>query len=125
MIIKILTGRYLGIPHQILMTDEQQLANELSHQTILTEEDWEKYKTLFEKVYPGLFLKLKEIVPEITVSERRMAVLTRLHLNTKQTASILGISPYSVYKIGQRLRRRLQLDDEVATETYLTKILTD
>jgi len=49
MIIKILTGRYLGIPHQILMTDEQQLANELSHQTILTEEDWEKFKTLSKK----------------------------------------------------------------------------
>ena len=90
------------------LTDEQQqLANELSHQTILTEEDWEKFKTLFEKVYPGLFLKLKEMVPDITAAEHRMAALTRLHLSTKQMASMLGISTDSVYKIRQRLRKRL------------------
>ena len=33
-----------------------------------------------------------------------------------------GISPDSVYKVRQRLRKRLQLNDEVTVETYLTKI---
>jgi len=104
-------------------TDEQQkLANELSHQTILTEEDWEKFKILFEKIYHGFFLKLKEMVPDITPAELRMAAFTRLHLNTKQMASMLGISPDSVYKIKQRLRKRLLLSDDVTVETYLTKI---
>jgi hypothetical protein len=104
-------------------TDEQQkLANELSHQTIQTEEDWEKFKTLFEKIYPAFFLKLKETMPDITVAEQRMAAFTRLHLNVKQMASVLGISTDSVYKIRQRLRKRLQLNDEVNIETYLTKI---
>jgi hypothetical protein len=37
-------------------------------------------------------------------------------------ASVLGISPDSVYKIRQRLRKRLQLNDEVNIETFLTKI---
>lgn len=105
------------------LTDEQQhLVSELSRQTILTEEDWEKFKTLFEKIYPGFFMKLKELVPDITVAEQRMASLIRLHLNTKQMASMLGISTDSVYKIRQRLRKRLQLDDELTTETFLTKI---
>ena len=104
-------------------TDEQQkLANELSNQTILTEEDWEKFKKLFEKIYPGFFLKLKEMVPDITPAEQRMAAFSRLHLNTKQMASMLGISPDSVYKIKQRLRKRLQVTDDVTVETYLTKI---
>jgi len=106
-----------------LLTDEQQkLANELSNQTILTEEHWEKFKNLFEKIYPGFFLKLKEMVPDITAAEQRMAAFTRLHLNTKQMASMLGISPDSVYKIKQRLRKRLQLTDDVTVETYLSKI---
>lgn len=105
------------------LTDEQQqLAGELSRQTILTEEDWEKFKTLFEKIYPGFFLKLREMAPDITVAETRMAALIRLHLNTKQIASMLGISTDSVYKNRQRLRKRLQLEDELATETFLTKI---
>ena len=104
-------------------SDEQQrLATELSHQTILTEEDWEKFKMLFDKIHPGFFLKLKEMVPDITIAEQRMAALTRLHLDTKQMASMLGISSDSVYKIRQRLRKRLQLNDQATTETYLTKI---
>ena len=105
------------------LTDEQQqLAHQLSHQTILTEEDWEKYKILFEKVYPGFFLKLKEIVPDITEGDCRIAALIRLHLNTKQMAAMLGISTDSVYKIKQRLRKRLPLNNDVTIETYLTKI---
>jgi hypothetical protein len=103
--------------------DEQhRLAKELSHQTILTEEDWEKFKTLFQKIHPDFFLKLKEMVPDITVAEQRMAALTRLHLDTRQMASMLGISPDSVYKVKQRLRKRLLLSDQVTTETYLAKI---
>ena len=110
------------VANKPLSDEQQQLASELTRQTILTEEDWEKYKTLFEKVYPGFFLKLNEMVPDITVAECRMAALIRLHLNTKQMAAMLGISPDSVYKSRQRLRKRLQLNDEAATETYLTKI---
>jgi hypothetical protein len=110
------------VANKPLTDEQQQLANELSHQTILTEEDWEKFKTLFEIIYPGFFLKLKEMVPDITAAEQRMGALTRLHLNTKQMASMLGISPDSVYKIRQRLRKRLQLNDDATTETYLTKI---
>jgi len=110
------------VANKPLTDEQQQLANELSRQTILTEEDWEKFKALFEKIYPGFFLKLKETIPDITVAEKRMAALTRLHLNTKQMAAMLGISPDSVYKNRQRLRKRLQLNDEVTIETYLTKI---
>jgi tetratricopeptide (TPR) repeat protein len=110
------------VVHKPLTEEQQQLANELTRQTILTEEDWEKYKALFEKVYPGFFLKLKEMIPDITVAERRIAALIRLHLNTKQMAAMLGISPDSVYKLRQRLRKRLQLNDEAATETFLTKL---
>ena len=110
------------LTNKTLSYEQQQLANELSRQTILTEEDWEKFKTLFEKIHPGFFLKLKETVPDITVAEQRMAALTRLRLTTKQMASMLGISPDSVHKTRQRLRKRLQLTDEVNIETFLTKI---
>jgi len=67
-------------------------------------------------------LKLKEMVPDITEAECRIAALIRLHLNTKQMAAMLGISTDSVYKIKQRLRKRLPLNDDVTIETYLTKI---
>jgi len=90
-------------------SEQQAIISELSEQTILTEEDWNKFKLLFEKIHPGFFISLKNRFPDITVAEQRMAALTRLRLTTKQIASMLGISVDSVHKSRQRLRMRLQL----------------
>lgn len=104
-------------------TAEQfQILEELSQQTILTENDWERFKKLFEKIHPGFFIKLKQRSIDITVAEQRMAALTRLHLTAKQMASMLGISPISVHKTRQRLKQRLQLDGEVSLEEAISRI---
>jgi hypothetical protein len=100
-------------------SEQQSIISELSQQTILTEEDWNKFKTLFEKIYPGFFIKLKDKFPDITLAEQRMAALTRLRLTTKQIASMLGISVDSVHKSRQRLRQRFQ----VGTETNLDELV--
>jgi DNA-binding CsgD family transcriptional regulator len=103
-------------------SDQQEIISELSRQTILTEEDWTKFKSLFEKIYPGFFINLQEKVSDITVAELRMAALTRLHLSTNQIASILGISANSVYKTKQRLRQRLNIEAEVSIEEAITEM---
>lgn len=103
-------------------SEQQTIISELSQQTILTEVDWNKFKSLFEKIHPGFFIKLKEKFPDITVAEQRMAALIRLHLTTKQMASMLGISIDSVHKTRQRLRQRLQLSTESSLEEIMTAI---
>jgi DNA-binding CsgD family transcriptional regulator len=102
--------------------DKHQLIEELSHQTILTEDDWLTFKALFEKTHPGFFTKLKEQARDITVAEQRMAALTRLHLTTKQMAAVLGISPNSVNKTKQRLRQRFNLPVDVNVEEFVIKL---
>jgi len=82
----------------------------------------EKFTTLFEKIYPGFFINLKEKVNDITLAEQRMAALTRLHLTTRQIASILGISPNSVNKTRQRLRQRLNLELETNIEDIIARL---
>jgi len=108
--------------HRSFTLEQQELLSNISNVTILTETDWEKFKSLFEKIYPGFFVNLKRRVSDITVAEQRMAALTRLHLSVNQIASILGISPNSVYKTKQRLRQRLQVHPEENIEEVLTKI---
>ena len=103
-------------------SEQQAIISELSRQTILTEEDWLKFKSLFEKIHPGFFINLQEKVNDITLAELRMAALTRLHLSTNQIASILGISANSVYKTRQRLRQRLSIDPEIDIEEAIAKI---
>lgn len=103
-------------------TEHQHLISEITHQTILTEEDWESFKSLFERIYPGFFLNLKERARDITVAEQRMAALTRLNLTAKQMASMLGISIDSVHKGRQRLRQRLHLPVEINLEESVASI---
>jgi hypothetical protein len=102
--------------------ESQQLIAELGNQTILTEEDWSKFKTLFEKIFPLFFQRLKNISPDITMAEQRLAALTRLQLTTKQMATVLGISPNSVNKTRQRLRLRFDLQAEQSIEKFISEI---
>lgn len=108
------------LQQQELNKEQQQLVEELSHQTILTEQDWEKFKWLFEKLHPGFFNRLKEKTPGITIAELRMAALTRLQLSTKEMAAMLGISIDSVRKTRLRLRQRLQIPEEANLEQSIT-----
>ena len=108
--------------HRSFTLEQQELISGISRLTILTEADWEKFKTVFEKIYPGFFINLREKVHDITLAEQRMAALTRLQLSINQIASILGISTNSVYKTKQRLRQRLNLDPEINIEEILNKI---
>ena len=102
--------------------EEQQLISQLSQQTILTEEDWNKFKFLFEKIFPLFFQRLKNAATDITVAEQRMAALTRLQLTTRQMASMLGISVDSVHKTRQRLRKRFNLGADECLEEYIAGI---
>jgi DNA-binding CsgD family transcriptional regulator len=101
------------------MTEEQMLQiSALSQHTILTEEHWEEFKGMVEKVYPGFFHSLKQQSPDITLAEQRMAALCTLQVNPKEAANLLGISPNSVNKTRQRLRSRLGLDPDANLEQY-------
>jgi len=103
-------------------SEQHSIISELTQQTILTEQDWYKFRSLFEKIYPGFFIKLKDRFPDITVAEQRMAALTRLHLTTKQIASMLGISLDSVHKSRQRLRQRFQVGAETNLEELVANL---
>lgn len=108
--------------HKIGTEEEQKLMTELSQQTILTDDDWDHFKVLFEKVFPMFFQRLKSNVMDVTIAEQRMAALTRLQLSTKQMASMLGISVDSVHKTKQRLRRRFNLTADANLEEFIAEI---
>jgi DNA-directed RNA polymerase specialized sigma24 family protein len=104
------------------LSDQHAVIAELGRQTILTEEDWDRFKALFETIHPHFFIKLKQQFANITVSEQRMAALIRIMLSTKQIASILGISVDSVHKTRQRLRQRLILATDSSIEDTIAAI---
>ncbi|MGP8217205.1 MAG: tetratricopeptide repeat protein [Bacteroidia bacterium] len=84
----------------------------LNKATILTEEDWNKFKELFEQAFKGFFIRLKEKLPDLTQAEIRLVCLTKLKLDTKQMAGILGVSADTIKKTRYRLRKKLGLSEE-------------
>ena len=104
-----------------LNADQIHRIRELTKHSILTDDDWNDFKELFERVYPGFFMHLKTQVIDITLAEQRMAALIKLQLSSKEAAALLGISPNSVHKTRQRLRQRLSLQQDSELESYFIK----
>ncbi len=101
--------------------DQNRRLADLSHHLILNEEDWSQFKALFDTVYPGFFLSLRNKVPDITQAEQRMSALIKLKLTAKEAANLLGISPNTVYKTRQRLRQRLGLEQDGDLDPYFAR----
>lgn len=93
--------------------------NQILNFSILTDEDWERFKRAFQDVYPDFFASLRYRFPAITVSEIRLAALIKINLSLKEAANMLGISVDSVKKSRYRLKKRLGLQDEQSLEEFL------
>ncbi len=94
----------------------------LKQKTILTEEDWEVFQHIFEKIYVGFFERLRKINPSITSAELRFASIIRLQMNNKQAGAMLGISPDSARKTRLRLRQRLNIAEESNVERVIQSL---
>lgn len=85
----------------------------LLSKTILTDDDWRHFRNLFEQVYPGFINRLLEKLPTLSPAETRMLILSRLNLSPREMANMLGISVDAIRKSRYRLRKKLNLSDEV------------
>jgi tetratricopeptide (TPR) repeat protein len=108
-----------SIEQQQHKQQDAQTMEELSRQIILTEADWQNFKSLFEKTYPSFFKLLRDKAPGITEAEQRMAALIKIQLNTKQIAAMQGIGLDSVHKTRHRLRQRFRTGTTSELETII------
>ncbi len=102
--------------------EKDKLINEINktirvHQNI--DKNWEDFKRFFEEVHIDFYTKLKSKHPSLSANDLKVCSLTRLNLNIKETASILGISPESAKTARYRLRKKLELSQEQEIFTYL------
>jgi DNA-binding CsgD family transcriptional regulator len=97
------------------------LLNDLKQQSILTEEDWKKFSNTFEKAYPGYFITLKDALPDLSAAETRFFALSKLKLNNKDMAAILGISADAIRNTKLRLKRKYDINSDEALDELLKK----
>jgi DNA-binding CsgD family transcriptional regulator len=87
---------------------------------ILTDEDWQEFKELFDGVHRGLREKLNAKYQNLTLAEQRLFLLMKLNMSTKEIANILGVSPESVKKARYRLKKKLSLNENVALQDFIS-----
>ncbi|OEK07347.1 hypothetical protein A8C32_18090 [Flavivirga aquatica] len=95
---------------------------EIIKRNLSTDKDWEDFKMIFEKVHTNFYSKLIAKHPDLKNNDLKICSLTRLNLNIKETANILGISPESVKTARYRLRKKLELKPKQEIITYLIDI---
>lgn len=95
---------------------------QLLHATILTEEDWKEFRLLFDKVYPGFFIRLKEKMADLSPADTRLMALTKLQLAPKEMAAMLGLTYEAIKKSRQRLRKKINLPEEGSLDEVVEMI---
>lgn len=95
----------------------------LLEQRILTEEDWEIFRSKFKAIYPFFFSRIRQSKVALSEAEIRLIVLLCLNLTGKEMANTLGISPQSV-RVGKlRLKKKLQVEGYVSVEQFLPSLV--
>lgn len=106
---------------------EQNEANEdmmqqLYTATILTDEEWEEYKQVFEQVHKGFLIRLKEKLPELSPADVRYIVLSKLKMSNKEMAAILGVRPDTIRTYKHRLRKKINLPEGASITDFADSI---
>ena len=90
--------------------------------SIKSEKDWELFKLYFEQINKSFFKKLKEINPDLTQHDIRLAALIKLRFNIKEAASVLNLSPNSIKGARSRLRSKLGLANSDDLSRFIGQI---
>jgi phosphate/sulfate permease/DNA-binding CsgD family transcriptional regulator len=69
----------------------------------------ESFNIEVEKLHKGFTLRLEEKFPQLTENDKKLAILLRLGLSSKEIAPLLNISPKSAEINRYRLRKKLNI----------------
>ncbi len=95
--------------------------SELQSTNILTKEDWVHFRKQFDKVYPNYLYALREAFPQFSQAEIRYLCLVKLNLRQGEIAAALGISDSSIRVTWHRMRKKLELENPLNPEEFLSE----
>jgi hypothetical protein len=87
--------------------ERSEYLEKLTRSTILTDEDWTQFRSIFEKVHPNFIETQKTLYPELTQAELRYLVLEKLQLTTHEMANMLGVSDGTIRQTKMRMKKKV------------------
>ncbi|XZF14586.1 tetratricopeptide repeat protein [Chitinophagaceae bacterium MMS25-I14] len=94
--------------------------NKLKDVTLITEEAWKEFSALVNIVHKDFLLNLKKKYPNLTPGDIRLLTLIKLDFSRQEMAATLGISPDSVKKARQRVRKKIDIDEHTDIKSVLS-----
>ncbi len=91
-------------------------------QSLQMDTHWEEMKAHFEEVHPNLFATLYSKCADLSSNDLRHCAYQKMGLNKKEIAQLLSIEPESVRKHQYRIKKRLQLEEDVSFADFITSI---
>ena len=88
-------------------------------QANLSDDSWSSFTYHFEQVHPEFFEKLKEEYPVLTQNDLKLCAYLKVGLDNKVIARINSVSPDSVKKSINRLKKKIGLDVESNVRDYI------
>jgi len=86
----------------------------------IKEDSWQHFEVAFQNVYSEFNKNLIAQFPHLTPGELRHCILLKLGMNTKDTASLLYQSPDSIKVTRSRLRKKLQISEDISFRNFLS-----
>jgi phosphate/sulfate permease/DNA-binding CsgD family transcriptional regulator len=117
-----LKSEIIEIKSSVKDPEARQAFNRLSlmiSQNLSIDRDREKFQMHINEQNSNFLRLLSEKYPSITENEKRLTVLLRLNLSSKEIASILNISPKSVEMNRYRLRKKLKVSPKVNLSDFI------
>lgn len=96
----------------------------LEHKSVLEDDIWEQFKLQFQKTNAAFFTRLKAHDVNLTESELRICAMHVSNLSSKEIAAITGQQIRSIYTLKSRIRKKLDVQDDVDLLEKLNNIAT-
>ena len=85
----------------------------------INQDSWQHFEIAFQNVHTDFIRNIISQFPGLTPAELRLSILIKLGMNTKDMASLLFQSPDSIKVARSRLRKKLQVDNDLSFHNFL------
>jgi DNA-binding CsgD family transcriptional regulator len=86
------------------------------------DQDWEQFAMRFDKVHGDFIKKLSVKYPQLTPYDHRLCAFLFLDLSTKEIANMLNISVRGVETSRHRLRKKLNISNDMNLTVFMKEI---
>ena len=97
------------------------IIHRLQQESVL-DDDWERFTYYFDELHMSFINRLKEKYPDLTTNDHRLCAYLRMNLSTKEIAALSNISPRGVEGSRYRLRKKMDLPNELNLNEFMNEI---